>query len=304
MKNLITYNAEVLAAIKCQKPVVALESTVFSHGLPYPKNIETAHVLEKIIRDADAIPAIIAMAKGKICVGLENTLLEQLTDPRENTIKASVKDMALVLTQQLLGATTVASTMRIAHLAGIRVFCTGGIGGVHFEAKDSFDISADLTEISKTPVVVVCSGAKSILDIEKTLEVLETLQVPVITYQSDEFPSFYSPTSGIKLNARQDCVKNIARLAATHWMIKGGGLLVANPIQKKQGIKKEAVDDWTKLALLDARVENVRGKMITPFLLKRLCELSQGATVKTNISLLVSNANLAALIAHQCNMLY
>ena len=289
---------EVQQALKDQKPVVALESTIISHGMPYPRNVQTALEVEKVIRDGGAIPATIAILDGKLCVGLNADQLEKLGKSGHEVWKVSLRDMPYVLSQNLMGATTVAATMRIASMAGIRVFVTGGIGGVHRGAEDSMDISADLTEMAHTSVAVVSAGVKSILDIGRTLEYLETLGIPVVTYGQDAFPSFYSSRSGFKTPLRLDSASDIASMMKAKWEIGlDGSVLVANPVPSEFEVTPEEIEKHILKALDDANRLGIRGKEVTPFLLKTIAENTGGESLDANIALVKNNAVLGTAIS-------
>jgi pseudouridine-5'-phosphate glycosidase len=289
---------EVQQALKDQKPVVALESTIISHGMPYPRNVQTALEVEKVIRNGGAIPATIAILDGKLCVGLNADQLEKLGKSGHEVWKVSLRDMPYVLSQNLMGATTVAATMRIASMAGIRVFVTGGIGGVHRGAEDSMDISADLTEMAHTSVAVVSAGVKSILDIGRTLEYLETLGIPVVTYGQDAFPSFYSSRSGFKTPLRLDSASDIASMMKAKWEIGlDGSVLVANPVPSEFEVTPEEIEKHILKALDDANRLGIRGKEVTPFLLKTIAENTGGESLDANIALVKNNAVLGTAIA-------
>ncbi|PKQ15807.1 MAG: pseudouridine-5-phosphate glycosidase [Actinobacteria bacterium HGW-Actinobacteria-7] len=290
---------EVAEALFAGQPVVALESTIISHGFPYPAGVECALEAEKNVRDNGATPATIAILNGRLKVGLSAEQIEYLaTAGSAGVAKASRRDIGVLVARGADGATTVAGTMLVASLAGIRVFATGGIGGVHRGAQTSFDVSADLLELAATDVCVVCAGAKSILDIGLTLEVLETHGVPVLGYRTDDFPAFYARTSGFGVDARFDSAADIAAvLRARRELGLRGGTLVANPITAEHAIDPGVLDGWTTTALAEADAAGVHGKDITPFLLARLHELSGGATEQANKELVYSNARLAALVA-------
>jgi pseudouridine-5'-phosphate glycosidase len=297
MRNFLEFSPEVEDAIKKSIPVVALESTIISHGMPYPKNLETALSLEKVVRDHGAVPATIAVIGGKIKVGLSEQEVEYMAKAKD-VLKLSRMDLPYAVSKKLDGATTVAATMICAHLAGIEVFATGGVGGVHRDAEKTFDISADLFELSKTPVIVVSAGVKSILDIPKTLEVLETLGVTVAGYGTDDFPSFYSRSSGSKLYMQVNTPKEAAELfKARKEMGIGGGMLLANPISKEDEINREKMDKVIKNALLLAEKNSIGGKSVTPFLLSEIVKQLPEA-LEANISLVRSNAALAAEVAN------
>ncbi|MEJ6394851.1 pseudouridine-5'-phosphate glycosidase [Gymnodinialimonas sp. 2305UL16-5] len=293
----LTYSSEVAAARAEGRAIVALESTIITHGMPYPQNVETARLVEADIRAAGAVPATMAVMDGRIHVGLEDADLDRLAQARD-VAKLSRADLALCLAQGGIGATTVAATMICSALAGISVFATGGIGGVHQGAADSFDISADLRELSETPVTVVAAGAKAILDLPKTLEVLETLGVPVIAYGQDAFPAFWSRDSGLAAPLR---LNSAAEIAASHRMRATlglpGGQLVANPIPVEAEIPSAALAPVIADAQAEADAQGIRGKAVTPFLLQRLFEMTEGATLTANIALVRNNARLAAQIA-------
>jgi pseudouridine-5'-phosphate glycosidase len=289
---------EVAEALKKNKPVVALESTVISHGLPYPDNLNLALNLERIIREENAVPATIAFLDGKIKIGLDQKLLQLLADPDTQVHKTSRRDAAYVLLRKIPGATTVSATMWAAHRAGIKIFATGGIGGVHRGAQESFDISADLQEFSRTPVAVVSAGVKSILDIGATLEYLETMGVPVIGYGTDEFPAFYSRKSGFKTAFKVENPPEAASLIKTHLDLNiQTGILIANPIPDKDALDFDFMENIIESAMNDMKKAGITGKEITPFLLKRIVEKTEGRSLNANVALLKNNARLAARIA-------
>lgn len=293
--DLLHFSDEVASALADNKPVVALESTIISHGMPYPDNRATTQEVEQIIRDAGAVPATIALYRGHIHIGIDESILTDLASSKDVT-KASRRDMAFVLSQKGKAGTTVAATMFCANLAGIPLFVTGGIGGVHPQLSDHFDISADLIELATTPVTVVCSGAKSILDLPKTLEMLETHGVAVIGYGTDEFPAFYSHSSGIALSHRMDSPDELANLMHYHHRLgMRNGLVVANPIPKHAEIPDSKIIPVIEQARREAR--HVRGKAITPFLLQRIAELTAGQSLAANMELIKNNAFLGAQIA-------
>lgn len=295
----VTMSAEVRDALKDGVPVVALESTIISHGFPYPSNLECALECERIVREEGAVPATVAILAGRPTVGLSREQIEFLaTAGAERISKASRRDIGVLAATGADGATTVAGTMLIAALAGIRVFATGGIGGVHRGAQRTFDVSADLLELARTDVAVVCAGAKSILDLPLTLEVLETHGVPVLGLGTDEFPAFYARTSGLGVDARLDSPEEVARvLAARKELGLDGGVLVVNPIAAEHEIDRGRLDAWTAEALAEADAAGVHGKDVTPFLLARLHALSSGATEEANKQLVYGNARMAARIA-------
>lgn len=290
---------EVAVALDEGRAVVALESTIISHGFPYPANVECALTTEKNVREAGAVPATIAILGGRLTVGLSADQIEYLgTGGSAGVAKASRRDVGVLVARGADGATTVAGTMMIAALAGIRVFATGGIGGVHRGAQQSFDISADLLELARTDVCVVCAGAKSILDLGLTLEVLETHGVPVLGYRTDEFPAFYARSSGHPVDTRMDSADEIAAvLRIRRGLGIVGGTLVANPIAPEFALDPVVLDVWTATALAEAEELGIHGKDVTPFLLARLHGLSGGATEQANKELVYSNARLAARIA-------
>lgn len=300
MNTFIDYldiSAEVLNALRSYKPIVALESTIISHGMPYPDNIATALELEKIIRDNGATPATIAIINGRIKIGINREELEVLAQSKD-VVKVSRRDIPSIIALGKTGATTVASTMIFAQLAGINVFATGGIGGVHRGAELSFDISADLTELSQTNVAVVCAGVKSILDIGKTLEKLETLGVPVLGHKTEEFPSFYTRKSGFHVDYRFDTPQECAKMLKTKWDLNlDGGVVVANPIPEEYEANQEIIDSAIIQALQEADKNHVKGKEVTPFLLAKVKELTGGESLEANIALVRNNAALAAKIA-------
>ena len=293
----LTYSPEVALARTENRPVVALESTIITHGMPYPQNLETARQVEKMVRDNGAIPATIAIMGGKTHVGLGDKDLEKLAQTPD-AMKLSRADLAVALANGRTGATTVAATMICAALAGIDVFATGGIGGVHRGAELSFDISADLRELSKTAVTVVCAVAKAILDLPKTMEVLETLGVPVIGYQTDVLPAFWSRHSDIPVPLRMDTAEQIAKAHLKRAAIGlEGGQLVANPIPAEAEIARQYLDPIIEQAIQEAEAQNIAAKQVTPFLLGRIVELSKGQSLHSNIALVLNNARLAAQIA-------
>jgi pseudouridylate synthase len=287
----------VAAALHAGRPVVALESTVIAHGLPRPQNLETARAMEAAVREEGAVPATIAIVEGRLIAGLSS---EQLTAfaATDGIAKVSRADLAAVLATRQTGATTVAATMLIAARAGIRIFATGGIGGVHRGAELSFDISADLPEIARTPVAIVCAGAKAILDLPRTLEILETLGVPVAGYRTNQFPAFYVEDSGLPLQSRVDTPAEAARLMQVHWQIGlSSGIVFCNPPPAGSALRKQEVDAWIAQALQAAATAGIRGKAVTPYLLDYLAKASHGQTLEANIALLVNNARVAAQIA-------
>ncbi len=291
------FSAEVKAAIENKKPIVALESTIISHGMPYPKNVATAREVEKIVRANGAIPATIAILNGNVHVGLDDSQMELLGNSK-GVWKVSLRDLPYVVSQKLNGATTVAATMRIASMAGIKIFVTGGIGGVHRGAETTMDISADLTEMAQTNVAVVSAGVKSILDIGLTLEYLETLGVPVVTFGSPDFPSFYSRKSGFATPLQLNTPKDIAALLETKWsMGLNGSVMIANPIPADKEYPFEKMEVHISAALKAAKEKNVSGKETTPYILKFIADVTGGESLESNISLVFNNAELGAKIA-------
>lgn len=288
---------EVQEALHAGKPVVALESTIISHGMPYPKNVETALAVERVVRENGAVPATIAIMDGQCYVGLSTEKIEYF-GKAQNVWKVSLRDMPYVITKKLYGATTVAATMRIASMAGIRVFVTGGIGGVHRGATSTMDISADLTEMATTSVAIVSAGVKSILDIELTLEYLETKGIPVVTLGQDEFPSFYSSKSGYRSPLRMDTPAEIAALLHTKWDLGlNGSVLVANPVPPACEVPVDEMEKHIQEALNAAAISNIKGKEVTPFLLQYIANHTQGESLATNIALILNNAKAGAAIA-------
>jgi len=302
MKDRLDIQPELREALATSRPVVALESTIITHGMPAPRNLETARAVEAEVRAAGATPATIALLDGRIRVGLNDAELERLAGEKE-VAKVSRADLPAVLAAGKTGSTTVAATMICAALAGIRVFATGGIGGVHRGAELSFDVSADLQELARTEVAVVCAGAKAILDLPKTLEVLETLGVTVIGYRCDELPAFYSRTSGLPVPLRRENAVEIAQVMAAKWATGqkdgslGGGLVVANPIPQEAEIPAREIEGHIERALGEATSRGIQGKAVTPFLLARLEALTGGASLTANVALVRNNARLAAEIA-------
>jgi pseudouridine-5'-phosphate glycosidase len=276
------------------KPVVALESTVITHGLPKPINLDLANQMEDQVRSVEVEPATIALLDGNVCVGLSGEEMEQLALATD-AVKISLRDLGIAIAKGESGGTTVAATMNIAHRVGIRTFATGGIGGVH--QGESGDVSTDLTEISRTPLAVVCSGAKSILDLPKTMEWLETAGVPVIGWQTSEFPAFFSRTSGLGVTSRADSVAEVVELLVVHWELGFGGVLVCVPCPEESAIPMDDVEAILEQALMESQKRAVHGKELTPFLLRQMSELSLGSTQKANLALLRNNAYIAAQIA-------
>lgn len=293
----IAYSDEVAAAKQRGAPIVALESTIITHGMPYPGNIQMAESVEQIIREQGAVPATIAVINGTLHIGLEKHQLEALAQTKD-AMKVSRADIAFAIAERRTGATTVAATMIAAEHAGIKVFATGGIGGVHRGAETSFDISADLTELARTGVIVVCAGAKAILDIPKTLEVLETNGVPVVTFGSTEFPAFWSRASGLKSPLSLNSPAAIANFQSTREQLGiDGGMLVANPVPEEDEISREEMEIYITRALSHAEEDEIAGKSVTPYLLSKIFEITEGRSLETNIALVRNNARLAAEIA-------
>jgi pseudouridine-5'-phosphate glycosidase len=297
MEKYMDINPEVRSAMEEGRPVVALESTIIAHGMPYPKNVETALAVNEMIRNNGAVPATIGIINGRMKVGLSAEEIEYLATAK-NVWKVSRRDLPYVLSNRLDGATTVAGTMIVSHMAGIRVFVTGGIGGVHRGAGESFDISADLEELKATDVAVVCAGVKSILDIGATLEYLETAGVPVITFGSDDFPAFYSRKSGFRTDCRIDSPKEIAELISLKYSLGlRGGVLIGCPIPEEDEIPFEEMERVIEAALQKCKALKVTGKRITPFLLDEVKAMTSGSSLEANIKLVLNNAALGAKIA-------
>ena len=298
MNRYLDVAEEVRLALEEGKPVVALESTIISHGMPYPRNVETALLVEQTIRDNGAVPATIAVIGGRLKAGLSREEIEYLGKTGRGVAKASRRDLPALVARKADGATTVATTMIIAHLAGIRIFATGGIGGVHRGAETTMDISADLEELAHTPVMVVCAGAKSILDLGLTLEYLETKGVPVIGFGTDELPAFYTRRSGFGVDYRVDSPEELAAMfAAQRGLGYPGGMLVTNPIPSEYAMDKDTIDAAIDEALNAARAEGIHGKETTPYLLAKVVELTGGESLESNIRLVLNNAAVAARTA-------
>ena len=298
MNKYLDISPEVKAALDEGRPVVALESTIISPGMPYPKNVETALLVEQTIRDNGAVPATIAVIGGRLKAGLSHEEIEYLGKTGRGVAKASRRDLPALVARGADGATTVTTTMIIAHMAGINVFATGGIGGVHRGAEVTMDISADLEELAQTPVMVVCAGAKSILDLGLTLEYLETKGVPVIGYGTDELPAFYTRKSGFGVDYRVDSPEELAAMfRAQRELNYKGGMLVTNPIPEQYAMDKEVIDKAIEQALAEAKEQHVHGKETTPFLLARVVELTGGDSLESNIKLVLNNATVAAKTA-------
>jgi pseudouridylate synthase len=295
--DLIDVSSEVAEARARKKPLVALESTIITHGMPYPRNVETARMVEDAVRAFGAVPATIAVLDGRFRVGLSSAEIDRLGQLSGGVVKASRRDLAPVAARHGSAGTTVAATMFIAGLAGLEIFATGGIGGVHRGAEETFDISADLVELSRTRVAVVCAGAKSILDIEKTLEFLETQGVAIVGYRCDEFPAFYARSSGFRLEHRCDGLHDLARMIRLQRDVGPGGLLIANPVPEDQALEEAMIEGRIAEAVAEAKEQGVAKKEATPFLLKRVVELTGGRSLEANIALIKANATLAAQAA-------
>jgi pseudouridine-5'-phosphate glycosidase len=289
---------EVREALTDGLSVVALESSLIAQGLPVPHNLETALAAEAAVRESGAVPATVAVEDGRIVIGADRGLLERLADPERTVAKAGSRDLGPLIAARALASTTVSATMRAAHLVGIKVFATGGIGGVHRGATASFDVSSDIDELAATPVAVVCSGAKSILDLPATLELLETRRVPVVGYRTDELPAFYSTTSGLRVPHRVDTPDLAAAAIAAHRSIPGGGgILIVQPPPAELAIDPAEIEAWIDEALSDAEHRGIRGGAVTPHLLGHLASASKGRTLRVNIGLIVGNARTAGAIA-------
>ncbi|WP_424237559.1 pseudouridine-5'-phosphate glycosidase [Bhargavaea ginsengi] len=303
MKQYLEFSKEVKEAIEAGKPIVALESTIISHGMPYPQNVQTAREVEQIVRDGGAVPATMALIDGKIKIGLSDDELEMFGNA-DNVAKASRRDIGYLLATKQLGATTVAATMICADLAGIRVFVTGGIGGVHRGAEKTMDISADLDELGKTNVAVVCAGAKSILDIGLTLEYLETKGVPVVGYGTDELPAFFTRKSGFPLSISTDSAEEVAGMLKAKWDLGlEGGAVIANPIPEEDALDDDFINGIIENALKEAEANGISGKETTPFLLGKVKELTEGKSLVANIALVKHNAKVGTGIAVAYNEL-
>ena len=297
IEKYLTITPEIKEAIDAGKPVVALESTILSHGMPYPENLEFAHKVEEIVRGKGAIPATTAIIGGKLKVGLTAEELEIMCKA-ENVGKVSRRDVAIYLATNKTGATTVATTMMIAAMANIHVFATGGIGGVHRNGENTMDVSADLQELANTDVAVICAGAKQILDLGLTLEYLETQGVPVLGYKTDEFPAFYCPTSGLKIDYRSDSPEEIAKIMKTKWDLGlKGGFVIGNPVPEEYAQDYNKMDEVIKKAVKMADEKGIKGKNITPFLLATIKDMTGGESFATNLQLAYNNARLASEIA-------
>ncbi len=295
----IKISNEVLEAIKQNKPIVSLESTIISHGMPYPKNVETALKVEEIIRSEGAVPATIGIIDGVAIIGMSNEEIEEF-GKRKDILKVSRRDLPVIFAKKLWGATTVATTMILSAMAGIEVFVTGGIGGVHKNAQETFDISADLQELASTNVTVVCAGAKSILDLPLTLEYLETFGVPVLGYQTKELPAFYTRKSGYELDYQLDTYQEIAEVIRQKRNLKlNGGIVVANPIPSEYSLDFDFINNSINEAIKEAEELGIKGKETTPFLLAKIKEITKGTSLEANIQLVFNNAKLGANIAKE-----
>ena len=300
MKKYLNISLEVQQALKENKPVVALESTIISHGMPYPKNVETALRVEEIVRENGAVPATIAIIGGKLSVGISHEEIDYLGKKGLDVTKASRRDIPILVSRGEDGATTVAATMIIANMAGIKLFETGGIGGVHRGAETTMDISADLEELSNTDVTVICAGAKSILDLGLTLEYLETKGVPVIGYQTEELPAFYTRESGFKVNYKMDSPLEIAKaLKSKSDLGLKGAMLIANPIPEEYSMDKDVINKAIDDAVIEANNLGVKGKDITPFLLDKIQKITAGKSLEANIQLVYNNVRLGSQIASE-----
>lgn len=295
MQQFFDYSPEVKQALQENKPILALESTIITHGMPYPENIETARMLEKMVREQKVVPATIAILNGRIKIGLTDQELDALVHAK-NVVKASRRDLPIILTKKQSAGTTVAGTLFCAHNAGIKVFATGGIGGVH--RGDELDISADLIELACTPMAVICAGVKAILDLPRTLEFLETFSIPVIGYQTDKLPAFYTSTSSYSLPARADDVITLANIMKIHWQLNmTAGVLITNPIPKEYEIPTMTIEPVIEQALLLAASEGISGKEITPFLLSEVAKATSGLSLAANIHLIKNNVRLGIELA-------
>ncbi len=298
LNPLVSMSPVVKAALQNGQPVVALESTIISHGMPYPKNVETALRVEATVRESGAVPATIAVIGGQLRAGLSEAEIEYLGKKGTAVTKVSRRDLPVLVAHEGDGATTVAATMIIAALAGIHVFATGGIGGVHRGAERTMDISADLQELARTNVAVVCAGAKSILDLRLTLEYLETMGVPVLGFQTDELPAFYTRTSGLPVDYRMETASEIAKALHTKWQLGlNGGAVIVNPIPEAFAMPQEEMDRVIGQAIAEAEEQGIGGKALTPFLLSRIEQLTQGNSLEANIELVLNNARLAAAVS-------
>ena len=298
MDDFLTASSEIIEALADKRPVVALETTLITHGLPYPVNIETAADMQQAVRDVGAVPATIGIVEGRIRIGLTGQDIETMLAGKRPLRKISRRDLAFAVSRGLSGGTTVAATMICARLAGIRIFATGGIGGVHRGVVDSMDISADLEELSRTPIAVICAGAKAILDLPRTFEYLETKGVPVITHKTDDLPGFYMRATGLPAPMRLDTPAEIAVLASRHWALGlSGGLLIANPPPEHTAMNRADVEHAIGLAMEAARGANISGAALTPFLLDHMTRITEGRSLEANVALILNNAKLGGEIA-------
>lgn len=305
LEQYLDINPEVAEALASGKPVVALESTIISHGMPYPQNVETARKVEAIIREGGCVPATIGIVKGRLKAGLTDEEIEYMGKEGYAVLKASRRDLPFIVANGLNGATTVASTMIIAEMAGIKIFVTGGIGGVHRGAQETFDISADLMELANTNVAVVCAGCKSILDIGLTLEHLETHGVPVIGYQTENFPAFYTRESGFKVDYKAESALEVAKAAKVKWELGlNGGMVIANPIPKEHEMDYNTITKAIEDAVKEAAETGIRGKESTPFLLSKIKSITGGDSLNSNIELVFNNARVGSKIAKELAGLY
>lgn len=303
-KSLLRFSPEVRQALIDHRPIVALESTIISHGMPYPQNVEMANTVESIIRREGAVPATIAILDGEIRIGLESKDLEYLAQAKD-VVKVSRRDLASVVASKKTGATTVAATMICAHLAGIEFFVTGGIGGIHRGYEETLDVSADLEELGMTEVTVICAGAKSILDLPRTMEYLETKGVPVIGYQTDELPAFFTRSSGIKLEMRMDSPVEIAQFLATKKLLGlKGGVLIANPIPQEHQLDRDFINEVIDSSIQEAQTKGITGKAVTPFLLGNIVNRTEGKSLNANLELVYNNAKVGAQLAVAANQLH
>lgn len=303
-KSLLRFSPEVRQALIDHRPIVALESTIISHGMPYPQNVEMANNVESIIRREGAVPATIAILDGEIRIGLESKDLEYLAQAKD-VVKVSRRDLASVVASKKTGATTVAATMICAHLAGIEFFVTGGIGGIHRGYEETLDVSADLEELGMTEVTVICAGAKSILDLPRTMEYLETKGVPVIGYQTDELPAFFTRLSGIKLEMRMDSPVEIAQFLATKKLLGlKGGVLIANPIPQEHQLDRDFINEVIDSSIQEAQAKGITGKKVTPFLLGNIVSRTEGKSLNANLELVYNNAKVGAQLAVAANQLH
>src|ERR1700678_4541545 len=301
--DLLDFSPEVAEARSAKKPIVALESTIITHGMPYPRNVETALAVEHAVREVGALPATIAVIEGRFRVGLDDQEIDRLGQLSGGVVKASRRDLALVAARKGSAGTTVAATMSIAELAGVEIFATGGIGGVHRGAEETVDISADLVKHSRTEAAVVWAGARSILDIDKTLEYLESQGVAVCGYRCDEFPAFYARSSGVKLDHRCDGAVDLARMIRLQRQIGPGGLLIANPIPEIHALDADAIERRIGEAVAEAKAKGISKKEVTPYLLGRVVELTEGRSLQANMALVKNNAALAAQVAVELALL-